>query len=54
MICFFVMVFSLKPAVVLDAVLQTECLATPTHEAIAQEVEVGEEVEDVAKWGFDE
>jgi hypothetical protein len=37
----------------LHAILQTECLATPTHEASAQEVEVGEEVEDVADWCFD-
>lgn len=45
---------SLEPRIVLYAIADAECLAPPADEATANAVEVGEEVEDVAEWGFDE
>jgi hypothetical protein len=44
----------LEPAIVLDAVSDAECLATPANETTAEEIEVGYEVEQVADGCFDE
>jgi hypothetical protein len=44
----------LEPAIVLDAILDAECLASPANKATTDAVEVGYKVEQVADGCFDE